>query len=184
LLYRVNAGRLPTDHWLNDPVEGGGRLVGEGCHFIDFACWVVGALPARVTAHVRPEEHGVLGAGQSFVAGLEFADGSLASILYSADGASGAGKEYVEAHAGGRSAILDEYKRLELFDGSKRRRLRLRGGDKGHSAEFAYLRRVLAGEAEEDSPAPLDTMLVTLSVRAAAESGSCLAPAHEGPQRR
>ena len=53
LLIRVNAGALPPDHWLNDPSDGGGRLLGEGCHFVDLACWLVGALPARVSCTMR-----------------------------------------------------------------------------------------------------------------------------------
>ena len=66
LLCRVNAGLLPDGHWLNDPSDGGGRLIGEGCHFIDFACWFVGALPRRVSAVMRAAADRPLAAAQSF----------------------------------------------------------------------------------------------------------------------
>ena len=170
LLYRVNAGRLASDHWLSDPLVGGGRLVGEGCHFVDLACWIVGCCPSLVSAHVQPEADLPVAGAQSFVVGLRFPDGSLATILYSAGGASGLPKEYLEAHSGGRSAVLDDYRQLDLRDGRRHRRVRGRGGDKGHLAQFEHLRRVLAGEAVDDEPAPLDTMRVTLqALRAAAE---------------
>jgi predicted dehydrogenase/threonine dehydrogenase-like Zn-dependent dehydrogenase len=171
LLYRVNAGRLAPDHWLNDPLVGGGRLVGEGCHFVDLACWLVGSRPSLVSAHVQPETDIAVAAAQSFVVSLRFPDGSLATILYSAGGASGLGKEYLEAHSEGRSAVLDDFRHLELRDGRRRRRVR-GGGDKGHVAQFEHLRRVLAGEAVDDEPAPLDTMQVTLEALRAAAGGA------------
>jgi predicted dehydrogenase len=80
LLFRVNAGGLPADHWLNDPEDGGGRLLGEGCHFVDFACWFAGALPVRVSCTLRPEGGQPLAAAQSFSLTLDFADGWLATV--------------------------------------------------------------------------------------------------------
>jgi predicted dehydrogenase/threonine dehydrogenase-like Zn-dependent dehydrogenase len=174
LLYRVNAGPLPRDHWLNDLEDGGGRLVGEGCHFVDLVCWVVGSCPSLVTAHLGSASEAANGAAQRFVVGMEFDDGSLATIVYGAGGASGLRKEYLEAHAGGRSAILDDYRTLDLHDGGKQRRLRRRGGDKGHAAQFVHLRRLVGGEAIDEEPSPLDTMLVTLTALRAAESGRSL----------
>lgn len=175
LLYRVNAGPLPDDHWLNDVEDGGGRLVGEGCHFIDLACWVVGSVPKAVTAHLVPERGAPIGSAQSFVVGLAFADGSVSTILYHAGGASGLPKEYLEAHAGGRSAVLDDFQTLKLFEGRRRGRERSRGGNKGHVAQLHHLRRVLADETCDEEPLPLDTMLVTLTALRAAESGRSLA---------
>ena len=174
LLFRINAGPLPRDHWLNDLDDGGGRLVGEGCHFIDLACWIVGRGPSLVSAHLRPEPGGSTSTAQSFVVGLGFADGSLATVIYGAGGASGLAKEYLEAHAGGRSAILDDYRTLDLHEGHKHRQLRQRGGDKGHAAQFQRLRRLIDGEVFADEPSPLDTMLATLAARLAAETGRSL----------
>ncbi len=101
LLFRVNAGALAADHWLNDPDEGGGRLLGEGCHFVDFACWFAGELPRRVGTTMRAAPGQPLAAGQSFSVSLDFADGSLATVFYSAEGGRPLQKEYVEAHAPG-----------------------------------------------------------------------------------
>ena len=128
------------DHWLNDPEDGGGRLLGEGCHFVDFACWFAGELPVRVSCMLRPDAGQPLAAAQSFSLTLDFADGSLATVLYSARGASGLAKEYVEAHSGGRSGVLTDFRSLTLFDGRKRSVTRGRSIDKGHKAQFAHLR--------------------------------------------
>lgn len=169
VFYRVNAGRLDDSHWLNDPDEGGGRLLGEGCHFVDFACWVAGALPERVECMLRPEPGRPLAAAQSFVVSLSFPNGTLASILYSAHGATSAGKEYVEAHCGGRSAILDDFRSLRLLGDRRARRATRRARDKGHRPQLVAFRQALDGAPVHEPPDPLATMAVTLAaLRAAA----------------
>jgi predicted dehydrogenase len=169
ILYRVNAGPLEEDHWLNDLDEGGGRLLGEGCHFIDFACWLAGALPDRVECALRPERGQPLAAAQSFVVTLSFASGSVASILYSSRGATSVGKEYVEAHCAGRSAILDDFRSLRLAGDGRTRRSSQRSRDKGHRAQFVAFRQAVDGNASYEPPDPLATMAATLAaLRAAA----------------
>ena len=168
LLFRVNAGRLPAGHWLNDLDDGGGRLLGEGCHFVDFACWMAGALPERVECVMGAAPGEPLAAAQSFSVSLGFADGSVATILYGAGGASGLGKEYVEVHAGGRSGILDDFKSLELVSGRKSETHRGRGKDKGHRAQFQHLRALIEGRTAPEGPDSLDTMGVTLAALDAA----------------
>jgi predicted dehydrogenase/threonine dehydrogenase-like Zn-dependent dehydrogenase len=169
ILSRVNAGPLEEGHWLNDLDEGGGRLLGEGCHFIDFACWLTGALPDRVECTLRPDRGQPLAAAQSFVVTLSFASGSVASILYSSRGATSVGKEYVEAHCAGRSAILDDFRSLRLAGDGRTRRSSQRSRDKGHRAQFAAFRQAVAGTPPYEPPDPLATMAVTLAaLRAAA----------------
>jgi polar amino acid transport system substrate-binding protein len=174
LLYRINAGGLPDDHWLNDLDEGGGRLVGEGCHFVDFACWLVDALPERVVCLAGSEPGRPLAASQGFSVALQFGDGSRATIAYEASGSAGLPKERVEAHAGGRSAVLDDFRSLALLDErGRRRRCRDRSG-KGHDRQFAYLARLLAGEETPTEPSGLDTMEVTFAARRSLETGSAV----------
>jgi predicted dehydrogenase/threonine dehydrogenase-like Zn-dependent dehydrogenase len=169
VVIRVNAGRLPDDHWTNDPQEGGGRLLGEGCHFVDLACWLVGAVPTTVQATIQPLQSETLQTAQRFALSLGFADGSLATILYTDKGASGLTKEYVEAHAGGRSGVLHDFRRLELFDGRSREEVRSRRQDKGHRAQFVHLRACLTEGAIDEQLDPLDSMQVTLTALAAAQ---------------
>jgi len=168
LLYRVAAGKLPDGHWLNDPDEGGGRLLGEGCHFVDFVCWFMQDLPSHVAATV-PQSTEQLALAQRFTITLGFQDGSIATILYGSESAGGVGKEFVEAHSGGRSARLDDYRRLELLGPERRRVLRGRNRDKGHAAQFVAFRKSLAGEPPS-GPDPLETMAVTFDALAAASS--------------
>jgi predicted dehydrogenase len=177
LLYRVNAGRLPPDHWLNDLEDGGGRLVGEGCHFVDFACWLIGHVPTHVSCSMAASAGAPLAAAQTFSVAMDFADGSSATVLYSAAGAPGAGKEYIEAHCDERSAVLDDFRHLKLIDGRRTRTTRSRLIDKGHSAQFRHLFELLNGSAEATQPDPLDSMAVTLAAVSAAEGGQRTATA-------
>jgi len=177
VLVRVNAGRLPDEHWLNDAEEGGGRLLGEGCHFVDLACWLVGAVPTTVQATVHPLESESMETAQRFIISLGFADGSLASVVYTDQGASALAKEYVEAHSGGRSGRLHDFRRLELFDGQSRDEVRARRQDKGHRAQFVNLRKRLTRDATDDQPDYLDSMQVTLNAFAAVlGANSCDSP--------
>lgn len=125
LSYRVNAGALPADHWLLNPAIGGGRLVGEGCHFFDLLCWLCGSEPESVAAQS-------VGATADDVAcTLKFLDGSVATFVYSALGDARAGKERIEVMAGGGLAILEDFKSL-VVSGMPGRSRRLRVADKGH----------------------------------------------------
>jgi predicted dehydrogenase/threonine dehydrogenase-like Zn-dependent dehydrogenase len=124
LIFRVNAGPLPDTHWLLDPVEGGGRLLGEGVHFIDFICGMVGASPTIVTAQ---------GAGQDFELAMRFLDGSLGVVLYTALGSVQFPKERVEVFAGGGVAVLDDFRSLALT-GMAGKGIRGAAQDKGQRA--------------------------------------------------
>lgn len=171
ILIRVNAGALPVDHWLNDPREGGGRLLGEGCHFIDLAAWIVGTSADRVSCTIRPRTGETLQSTQRFSVTLEYPDASVATIVYTDGGASGLPKELVEAHSRGRSAILDDFRTLELRDGSKRRSLGSRSQDKGHSLQFVRLRESLDRVGSSPSLDPLQSMATTLAALDAAGAG-------------
>lgn len=131
--YRVNAGALPPGHWLNDPDVGGGRVVGEGCHFVDLVSFLTGDAPiVRVRAAIlgRPR-----GAAEDAAIELSFADGSVGQILYTARGAPGLGKERFEAHAGGASAAVEDFRSGTLWRGSRKSALGPAG--KGHAEEVA-----------------------------------------------
>ena len=177
LVYRVKPDPLPADHWLLDPDSGGGPLVGEGCHFIDLACWITGSLPDRVACTVPAGPNAPIAASEHFTVTLEFGDGSLATIIYGASGASVVEKEHLEVHSGDRSAVLTDFRRLTLYTG---RQKKVKGGrrqDKGHAEQFAHLRSALeAGGDVSDAPDPLDTMQVTLAALTSAHTGSAVAP--------
>jgi predicted dehydrogenase/threonine dehydrogenase-like Zn-dependent dehydrogenase len=138
LSYRVNAGALPADHWLLTPAIGGGRLVGEGCHFFDMLCWLCGSEPVSVAAQS-------VGATADDVAcTLKFLDGSVATFVYSALGDARAGKERIEVMAGGGLAILEDFKSL-VVSGMPGRSRRLRVADKGHRALLRHFLNAVRG---------------------------------------
>ena len=165
---RVNAGPLPDTHWLQDPEQGGGRLIGEGCHFIDFLTYLCGQPPSRVFTAALSD------AGPShednFILTLEFPGGDVGQIVYAANGDRALPKERVEVFGGGRAAVLDDFRRLELISGGRRRAERswLRQ-DKGHAAEWAAF--VEAVRVAGPPPIPYDHIFgVTSASFAALES--------------
>src|SRR5206468_1176188 len=99
---RVNAGLLAQSHWLHDLAIGGGRIVGEGCHFFDLLSFLTGSLPVRVRATGLPD--GGRYREDNVVVALDFADGSVGTITYTAAGDRALGKERVEVFGGGVAA--------------------------------------------------------------------------------
>ena len=132
---RVNAGFIPPDHWIQDPQAGGGRLIGEACHFVDLASALVGADPVEVHAFgaLKPGVSALL--NDNACISLRFADGSVANVTYTADGSKALAKEYVEIFGGGRSATIDDFREAVLYEGdTTSRRVRPSGQDKGQAA--------------------------------------------------
>jgi predicted dehydrogenase/threonine dehydrogenase-like Zn-dependent dehydrogenase len=135
LNYRVNAGLLPRDSWIYDPSVGGGRIVGEVCHFIDFLCFLTEAFPQKISAvsmkisrkDVRPEDNVILS--------LEFSDGSVGEITYLSCGDFATPKEYIEVFGDGKTAFLNDFKELTLFKNGKMHVFKKRQ-DKGHLEEL------------------------------------------------
>jgi predicted dehydrogenase len=150
-VYRVNAGRVDLGHWVHDPVEGGGRLIGEGCHFLDTLVFLLDSRIDQVHASGFGLPGQPLSATDNVVLTLSFADRSVATVIYAAEGGTRLGKERIEVFAPGRTAVLDDFQTLDLHDDAKPRTERLRAPDKGHEAEIAAF---LAGV--RDGRPPID----------------------------
>ncbi len=163
--YRVNAGYIPLNHWVHDPEQGGGRIIGEGCHFVDFLTFLVGAPPVRVTAQALPD--GGKYAGDNVSMTFTFPDGSVGVVDYLANGDKSLPKERVEVFCGGKVAVLDDFRRLELVSNGRRRRFK-RAQDKGWQAEWqAFVAAVRSGQP----PIPYDQLFgVTRATFAAVEA--------------
>lgn len=164
LVLRVNAGPVPAEAWLNAADEGGGRVLGEVCHFIDLARFFVGAPIAAVQAEAAAAPGGVC---DDVGVTLRFADGSLATIAYTAQGDTAYSKERFEVFVGGTVVTIDNFLDLTVAAGGRVRRKKARlGQDKGHRGELAaFVAAVRAG-----GPAPVDegeafeTALATVAV--------------------
>jgi predicted dehydrogenase/threonine dehydrogenase-like Zn-dependent dehydrogenase len=164
--YRVNAGYIPLNHWTQDPAIGGGRIIGEGCHFIDLITFLVGEAPIAVTAYALPDGGKYREDNVSMT--FTFADGSIGVVDYLANGDKSFPKERVEVFCGGAVSVLDDFVSLQTVrDG---RKSTARGAqDKGHVAEWkAFARSIREGG---EPPIPYDQLIgVTKATFAAVES--------------
>lgn len=142
---RVNAGRLPPTHWTQDPAIGGGRLLGEGCHFLDYLCFLTGSTPRSVFAAGIGSERVDLPARSNFNVTVAFADGSIGHLLYSSDGSVQMPKERVELFCGGKSGVLDDFRSLTIFDEKGAHTETLRAQDKGQRAMLAAFLEAVRG---------------------------------------
>jgi predicted dehydrogenase len=144
-LCRVNAGPLAADHWLLDPEIGGGRLVGEGCHFVDLACHVAASPPTEVFAKAmdRPAPGR---APQDFTIHISFQNGAAAVIEYISSGDASLPKERFEIHRQGASVVVEDFREATSYRAGKVKRAKWGFKDKGHRAEVrAFLEAVRAG---------------------------------------
>ncbi|HKS29515.1 MAG TPA: bi-domain-containing oxidoreductase [Pyrinomonadaceae bacterium] len=129
--YRVNAGRIPLSHWIQDPQQGGRRIIGEVCHFIDFMHFLTGALTTRVYAEAVQSRNSEVPDEDNVFISLRFSDGSNGSIAYLAEGDKSLSKERVEIFGGGKSFVLDDYRTATLHRYGREDAVRLRSQDKG-----------------------------------------------------
>jgi predicted dehydrogenase/threonine dehydrogenase-like Zn-dependent dehydrogenase len=143
--YRVNAGFLAADHWTQDPEVGGGRILGEVCHFVDFLTFMAGAWPVRIhtNALANPGQY----SDDNLTIQLEFANGSQGTITYVANGDKTYSKERVEIFGGGTVGVLEDFREMELSRGGHKQSERSRlSQDKGHRAEWeAFLKTLRMG---------------------------------------
>ena len=128
MLCRVNAGAIPADHWIQDPDVGGGRIVGEVCHFIDLLTFFAGHPPVRVFASAMPDPHGL---NDTVAVNLEFANGSVGAVMYYANGHRSVAKEYLEIYQVGQTGIIQDFKGLTIRGGQRPFKKRLFVQDKG-----------------------------------------------------
>jgi predicted dehydrogenase/threonine dehydrogenase-like Zn-dependent dehydrogenase len=173
MAYRVNAGAVAPTSWVIDPVQGGGRVIGEVCHMVDVLVDLAGVSVTSVFAQSLPASAG----GDDVVITLDFADGSIGTVVYASSGDRSLAKELLEVLGGGRAAVLDDFRSVRLHAGGKA--TRSGGGflrstqDKGHAAELAaFLTAVRAG-----GPSPIDPLeaahvtRVTFAAVESAQSG-------------
>jgi predicted dehydrogenase/threonine dehydrogenase-like Zn-dependent dehydrogenase len=140
ITYRVNAGSLPKDSWI-DGEEGGGRITGEVCHFVDFLQFLTDADPAEVFAYQSPDGPDTL------CIILKLSDGSSANINYFANGDRGFPKERIEVFGGGKTAVLDDFCRLEMWGDGKRKVTKRLSQDKGFDQELsAFIQAARSGD--------------------------------------
>ncbi|MFL6214706.1 MAG: bi-domain-containing oxidoreductase [Blastocatellia bacterium] len=177
IIYRVNAGQVPPEHWTHDPNEGGGRIIGEACHMVDFVSFLTDALPARVSAAAVPLSQRAGYVDDSTVISMTMSDGSIASIIYTASGDLTVPKEQVEIFCERSVATIDDFKSGAFIAGRKRTKLGGGAQDKGHAAEIAAFFDAARGRTA--APISLEslvaTTLATFAIVESAKSGTGIA---------
>jgi predicted dehydrogenase/threonine dehydrogenase-like Zn-dependent dehydrogenase len=155
IMYRVNAGRLPPESWIARRQEGGGRVVGEVCHFVDLCAHLADSPVAEVCA-----TRSAAGPDDVMVS-LRMVNGSMATVAYLIDGDRAASKERIEVFGGGRLGTIDDFRRARVSGTGQivRHGRMLARQDKGHAAEMAaFVRSVTSGA---DSPVSWDSVMNT-----------------------
>lgn len=148
----VNAGALPANHWTQDPERGGGRMIGEGCHFVDLLRFLAGCPIVSISSHAI--DQGAQRPDENMSVTLHFEDGSIGTVHYFANGDKGFPKERLEAFAGGRILQLDNFRKLTGYGWKGFSEMNLRQQDKGHAAELAAF--IAAVQGGKPSPIPFD----------------------------
>jgi predicted dehydrogenase/threonine dehydrogenase-like Zn-dependent dehydrogenase len=176
LNYRINAGYLPSDHWVNDREQGGGRILGEVCHFVDLLMFLAASPIVEVEARAIGNS-GRYSADNVRVS-LRFANGSEGTISYLANGDRAFSKERIEVFGGGVAAVLEDFRRLELVRNGRKEIVHSRWRqDKGHRSEWAAF--VQAVQNQNPAPIPIEELvcstLATLRIDESVLTGKPLA---------
>jgi predicted dehydrogenase/threonine dehydrogenase-like Zn-dependent dehydrogenase len=176
LHYRINAGHLPPDHWVNDREQGGGRILGEVCHFADLLMFLAASPIVEVDA--RAVGNSSRYSGDNVLVSLHFANGSEGSISYLANGDRAFSKERIEVFGGGSAAVLEDFRRLELVRDGRKEIIHSRWRqDKGHRGEWAAFAQAV--QRREEAPIRFDelvcTTLATLRIDESLATGKRLA---------
>ncbi len=166
MIYRVNAGRIPKDHaaaWVHDPEIGGGRIVGEACHFVDTLQAITGARPVDLHATGLNPGRPDLAADDVVTLTIRFDDGSMGTVHYFSNGDGSYPKERLEVFGQDRVAVLDDFRSLELTAGGRTQNRKSSTQQKGFAEEAqAFLDACRTGEAPVALGSLIDTTLVTL----------------------
>ena len=150
--YRMNAGYIPVDHWVQTEV-GAGRIIGEACHIFDLFCFLTGANPVAVSAEALKPSSDDLFPTDNFSVQISFDDGSICSLIYTALGHAGLGKERMEVFFDSKSIVMDDYKTLRGFGTSHGFNETSQMQDKGHEI---LIKKFFEGLQSEKRKMPID----------------------------
>jgi len=157
--FRVNAGPVASTSWVLSAEEGGGRVIGEVCHFVDALSFLADAAPESLCAASIAAGAGDAAQEENISVSLRFADGSLGNIVYTSVGDKAMAKEYLEVFGGGRAAALDNFRRLALWAGGRAKVHKSLRQHKGHLEEMqAFVHAVRSGGP---APIPFESLAAT-----------------------
>lgn len=171
IAYRINAGAIPADSWIQDRTVGGGRIIGEVCHFVDYCTYLNGSLPVSVYASAMTSPDKL---SDTVTITISYSNGSVATICYFANGDKGCPKEQVEIFANSCTAVLDDFKSVTLYTRGKKREKKLSSQDKGQAkCVKTFLEAIQCGAPD---PIPFEelytTSLVTFRIQESLRTGT------------
>jgi predicted dehydrogenase len=173
MTYRVNAGAIPKESWIHDSEFGGGRIIGEICHFVDTLTFLSGSLPVTVHANSMVDPNNL---NDTLNVSLSYQDGSIGTVSYLANGDRSLPKERIEVFVHGTTAILDDFKTLTFYSGGKKKKLLTQ--DKGQREEVVrYIDAIIEGKGLANLISfkeIYNTSLVTFKILESIRSGACV----------
>jgi len=171
--YRVNAGIIPKDVWIQDRTIGGGRIVGEVCHFIDTCSYLVDSEVVSVYAATVQKEDQSIPDEDNVNITKKYANGSTATIAYYAYGDTAMPKEYIEAFAAGSSMQMTDFRELLIYNGGKKEKVKTANQDKGFVGEFkAFKDSVKSGTPAIGFESIYNTTKTTFKILESIRSGN------------
>lgn len=159
MIYRVNAGFIPKDNWIQDPLQGGGRIIGEVCHFIDLMQFFTDADPIQVFAQSIKSGSDKETDEDSVMINITFSDGSIGTVHYLAIGDKSFPKERLEVFGAGSVAVLDDFKTATFTRNNNSSKFASSGQDKGHRTEVESF--IASLQKNNTAPIPLNSLLLT-----------------------
>ena len=170
--YRINAGLIPRMNWIQNLEEGGGRIIGEVCHFIDYMIFLTDSLPTRVFATSIKSNNKDIPSWDNISINIEFQDSSIGNIIYTAIGDNIFPKEYIEVFGESSVGVIDNFSTLKLYKNQKKR-TKMAFANKGHSNEIKkFVQHINGGQG---SPIQFDELIavsqVTFGIHKSLEEG-------------
>jgi len=173
MTYRINAGSIPAESWIQDPEIGGGRIIGEVCHFVDYLTYLNGSLPVSVYASAMedPKHH-----DDVLNVSIVYRNGSIGTISYLANGDKSLPKERIEIFGNGCTAVLEDFKSLSIYANGRKKEKKLINQDKGQKVQVqTFVNAILNGSAP---PIPLidihSATLATFKIIDSIRTGECI----------
>jgi predicted dehydrogenase/threonine dehydrogenase-like Zn-dependent dehydrogenase len=157
--YRVNAGYLPLSHWIQS-LEHGGRIIGEGCHFLDLFCFLTDAEPVRVTVSPLSPKTDDIGITDNLFVSVSMSDGSICNLLYTSQGNARASKEYIEIFWDGKTVIIDDFLSMTVHGIPGLKTQKVSVADKGHKALIGHFLDCVIGK-QQVLPIPVKRIIMS-----------------------
>ena len=170
--YRINAGKIPASSWIQDPETGGGRIIGEVCHFVDLLTYLSGSLPVSVYAVSVDDCDGL---DDILTIAIKYRNQSVGNISYFSNGDKSLSKEYLEVYGNGSTAVLDDFRSLKIHSCGKKTEKKLFSQDKGQKQEIVeFINGIQSGKSAIPFDEIFNTTLLTFKIIESLRTGSAI----------